>query len=248
MFGIRTRRNWNSRQPRETVDTSASYDARSEDDSHQAPSNMVWAKDLAVQAGGETLLAPVSFEFGAGSVLAIRGANGTGKTTLLRAVSGLIPAIDGAVNVFGERPRPKDHTFRRRVATMIGLPPFATDLTVRDHLRLVASTWRGLRDRADDAADESLVELGIERLGSRFPYELSSGQTQLFGLAITLVRPADLLVLDEPEQRLDTDRIRLLARALESRRARGATMLLATHSEQLTAAVEARTLNLKACS
>ena len=74
---------------------------------------------------------------------------------------------------------------------------------------------------------------GLTALGARFPHELSSGQTQLFGLALVFVRPFDVLLLDEPEQRLDPGRVELLAQAMLERRAAGATIIAATHSSIL---------------
>jgi ABC-type sulfate/molybdate transport systems ATPase subunit len=84
---------------------------------------------------------------------------------------------------------------------------------------------------------EALDTFGLGALGERFPHELSSGQGQLFRLALTWFRPARLLLLDEPEQRLDTDRRRMVGELVLGRRAAGTTVLMACHDPALTATV-----------
>lgn len=130
---------------------------------------------------------------------------------------------------------------------MIGLPPMASDLTVFDHVALVSSTWEENPGSVDVETRGVLDEFGLTSLGARYPHELSSGQTQLFGLALVFVRPFDVLLLDEPEQRLDPGRVELLARAMLGCRDAGATIVAATHSgsladltADLTVALEAR--------
>jgi len=79
--------------------------------------------------------------------------------------------------------------------------------------------------------------LEINHLEERFPHELSSGQQQLFHLAMVLVRPSSILILDEPEQRLDTDKRDLLARILLDRKADGSSLLIACHDPAMTDAL-----------
>jgi ABC-type multidrug transport system ATPase subunit len=199
-------------------------------------------------AGGVTLLAPVSTRVQRGEVLVVRGKNGSGKSTLLRVLAGARSASVGSVRIGDAAVNARDRDFRRRVATMIGLPPMATDLTVRDHVLLVATTWFDDSADAKGRADGVLDELGLGLLGERFPHELSSGQTQLFGLALVLVRPFEVLILDEPEQRLDPDRVDAVVGVLSRRRENGATVVVATHSSVLAEALADCTLQLAAAA
>ena len=197
-----------------------------------------------------TLLAPVTVSVGPGEALVVRGENGAGKSTLLRVLAGMRTPSTGTARVAGESVVDRDRGFRRRVAAMIGLPPMAPDLTVRDHVAMVATTWVDReRDGAEvgpaEVADGVLEELGLTALAMRFPHELSSGQTQLFGLALVLARPFDVLVLDEPEQRLDPDRVETVAKVLNARREAGATLVVATHSQVLADALDGGTLLLE---
>jgi len=140
----------------------------------------------------------------------------------------------------------RDRGFRRRVAVMIGLPPMASDLTVFDHVMLVSATWSDDTSTAAGRARDVVAELGLGSLGERFPHELSSGQTQLFGLALVLARPFEVLILDEPEQRLDPEHVDSVIRVLRALRDGGATMVVATHSQVIADELADRTLQLDA--
>lgn len=203
---------------------------------------MIEVVGAGVVAGDVTLLAPVSVTVQRGEALVVRGRNGSGKSTLLRVLAGSRKPSSGTARIGGEAVRERDSGFRRRVAAMIGLPPMAPDLTVLDHVALVATTWLDDPRGAADLARGVLAELGLGTLGERFPHELSSGQTQLFGLAMVLARPCEVLILDEPEQCLDPEHIESVVCALHARRRGGATLVVATHSPVLADALADRTL------
>lgn len=205
---------------------------------------MIEVDEVGVVAGEVTLLAPVSARAQRGEALIVRGRNGTGKSTLLRVLAGARKPSSGTVRIGGAAVVERDRGFRRRVAAMIGLPPMAPDLTVLDHVLLVATTWTSDPGAAAELARGVLAELGLEALGERFPHELSSGQTQLFGLALVLARPFELLILDEPEQRLDPEHVESVIRALRARRDHGATLAVATHSPVLAGELADRVLRL----
>ncbi|MDQ0103111.1 ABC-type multidrug transport system ATPase subunit [Paenarthrobacter nicotinovorans] len=194
---------------------------------------LVEAVDVAVSSAGQILLAPISFTLGKGQVLAVVGENGAGKTTLLRALTGVIAVSDGTLLVGGEAVEDRRPTFRSKVAAQIGLPPFARNLTLLEHMALVGASWGSDVATASDKGMSTLSRFGIEKLESRFPHELSSGQTQLFALALTWMRPFEVLVLDEPEQRLDVDRLSMLGDIINETVSEGATVVMASHSESL---------------
>ncbi|EXJ52695.1 ABC transporter ATP-binding protein [Microbacterium sp. MRS-1] len=209
---------------------------------------MIEVNEVGVTAGDVTLLAPVSVMAQRGEALVVRGRNGTGKSTLLRVLSGAQKPSSGAVRIDGGAVVERDRGFRRRVAAMSGLPPMAPDLTVFDHVLLVATTWLDDPDSAAELARGVVAELGLTSLGRRFPHELSSGQTQLFGIALVLARPFEVLILDEPEQRLDPEHVESVIRVLRARRDDGATLVIATHSPVLADGLADRTLWLDAAA
>lgn len=205
---------------------------------------MIEVDAVRVVSGDVTLLDTVTRRVDAGTALAVRGGNGTGKTTLLRVLAGMQAPSAGSARIAGAAISQRDRTFRRRVASMIGLPPFAPDLTVLEHVRLVAVTWFA-PDEADVRSRAVLDELGLQTLHERFPHELSSGQTQLFGLALVLVRPCEVLILDEPEQRLDPEHVEAVIAALRARRDAGITLVVATHHPRLAELVADETVHLE---
>ncbi|MGP7961460.1 ABC transporter ATP-binding protein [Sanguibacter sp. A247] len=203
---------------------------------------------VGVSVDGTTLLAPVDVSVARGATLVLRGANGSGKSTLLRVVAGLRRPTTGTVAVAGVAPAPRSRAFRSRVAGTVDPAPPARDLTLVEHVALVATTWGTPVRRARADASALLGRLGLEALAGRFPHELSSGQTQLAALAVTLARPAELLLLDEPEQRLDANHVLRVAEILAERCAAGATLVVATHSDVLATALDGEVLTLVAAA
>ncbi len=197
-----------------------------------------------VTLDGTALLAPTSTAVPAGGTLVVRGPNGSGKSTLLRVVAGVRAPSTGTATVDGRAPDPRRRAFRRLVAGTVEPPVPARDLTLAEHVALVATTWGTPVREARALAAQLLERIGVDALAARFPHELSSGQTQLAALAVVLARPSALLLLDEPEQRLDADRVATVAELLAERRAAGTTLVVATHSDALEVALGGPVLRL----
>jgi ABC-type multidrug transport system ATPase subunit len=183
------------------------------------------------------LLMPTDVELGTAECVVLRGPNGSGKTTLLRLLAGTVQPSEGKATLDGSPVDERDDLTRTAIAALIGAPATYRDLTLVDHLVLIGSTWGKVGPPADDRADEILELLEIGHLAQRFPHELSSGQQQLFHLSMVLVRPSSILLLDEPEQRLDPDKRDLLTRILLERKAAGTGVLIACHDPAMTEAL-----------
>ena len=206
----------------------------------------VTADRVSKVLGPTTLLAPVSLTVKSGQCAVIRGVNGSGKTTLLRILAGLIEPTTGTATIDGEPVDERNATTRAQVAALLGAPTAYRDLTLADHLTLIDASWARDPETCDERVDAGLAMFEIGHLESRFPHELSSGQGQLFRLALTFFRPSRLLILDEPEQRLDTDKRALLAGLLRERAAAGTTVVMASHDPTLTEAVGDQVIHLVA--
>ncbi|WP_055699468.1 MULTISPECIES: ABC transporter ATP-binding protein [Streptomyces] len=196
------------------------------------------AEGATVVLDGTTLLAPTTFAVMPGEFWCLTGSNGSGKTTLLRAFLGSRRLTDGAVLVQGERVDLARPRHRRLVASLVEPVPVARDMTLREQVTLVAASWYGNTATTAERAEEVIDRLGLAALGERFPSQLSSGQLQLFSLALTLVRPADVVLLDEPERHLDTDRVDLVATLLSERAEQGTSFLVATHEAAVVEACD----------
>ncbi|KQQ19366.1 hypothetical protein ASF48_15730 [Rathayibacter sp. Leaf299] len=210
-----------------------------------APSDapLVRLREVAVRTSEAELLAPLSLEVEPGEVVAVTGPNGSGKTTLLRVIAGLTAPTAGTVEVAGAPVDERSREHRRRVAALVGTPPLERDLTLEEHLAMVALSWGATLAEAREGAVQGLDSLGLLALARRFPHELSSGQTQLVSLALVLARPSEVLLLDEPEQRLDVDRVPLAVEVLREA-ARDRAVLIATHSPLVTDGLATRELRL----
>ena len=189
------------------------------------------------------LLTATDLDVRSGKCIVLRGSNGSGKTTLLRILAGTMDASAGTVTLDGEPVDERTPATRASVAALIGAPTAYRDLTLVDHLVLIDATW-GRDAAAAERADAMLATLEIEHLAERFPHELSSGQQQLFHLAMVLLRPSRVLLLDEPEQRLDTHKRGLLTQILLDRKRAGTALVVACHDPEMTGAIADRVIDI----
>jgi ABC-type multidrug transport system ATPase subunit len=193
--------------------------------------------------GQRRALHPLDLDVPAGSCVALFGHNGSGKSTLLRIASGRDAPTRGKA-LFDGRPIDEDDpAVRARVAVAGDTVACYPDLTVREHLQLV--TTAHAVDDADAWIDHVLADRRLSGHADALPGSLSSGQLQSLLLAAALVRPRDLLVLDEPEQRLDPEARVRLAELLRAERDSGVAVLLATHQADLAEAVADRLVALE---
>ena len=181
-------------------------------------------------------------EIRAGEAVALTGRNGAGKSTVLRCVVGAERPDEGTVTVNGITVSETNPEIRRAVATVIDDLDFFPDLSVVEHLDLLARA-HGIPD-AEAAGDEVLHAVQLVPQSGQLPATLSSGQRRRLALATAFVRPRSLLILDEPEQRLDTEGVQWLAQRLQAERARGLAILMASHEPALVKAVATREVRL----
>jgi ABC-type multidrug transport system ATPase subunit len=200
------------------------------------PSDLaVEADSLLVGYGGEPVCAPVTFDLPSGTAVALVGPNGSGKSTVLRAVLGLLTPADGVLRVLGREVDEREQVFRAQVAGVLDDDAYFPALTVAEHLTLTAR-GHGVPD-AEDVVAGLLDDFGLAGHADVLPVTLSSGQRRRLLLAAGFARPRRLLVLDEPEQRLDQRMRSALADRLRDETAEGGAVLLATHDPELLAAV-----------
>jgi heme ABC exporter ATP-binding subunit CcmA len=191
--------------------------------------------------GGHRVLSTVDLQVAAGTATAVVGPNGSGKTTLLRCVAGLDRPDEGEVRLDGRPVDETDPRVRAAVAGVLDDVDFFPDLSVVEHLELLAFA-HGAPDPATVTA--VLDALGLAAARDQLPATLSSGQRRRLALASCFVRPRRQLLLDEPEQRLDTAGRAWLAERLNAEKAAGHAVLLASHDPVLVDAVADHTLTL----
>lgn len=200
------------------------------------------AKNLTRSYGDHTVVHDFSLTVRPGEAVALTGRNGAGKSTVLRMLVGADRPTSGTVEVLGRRVSETDPQFRRAVATVIDDLDFFPDLSVVEHLDLLARA-HGLVD-ADELVDEVLEEVQLVPQSGQLPGTLSSGQRRRLGLATALVRPRQLLVLDEPEARLDVEGVAWLGRRLAEEMRQGLAIVMASHDPGLVETLGARSVEL----
>ena len=183
--------------------------------------------------GQRVVLDRIDLDVAEGEVVGIVGPNGSGKSTLLRCIVGTDEADAGTVTLGGTVLDERRADVRRDLAVVMDDIDFFPDLSVVEHLDLMARA-HGQHD-AEDLVDGVLDEVGLMDVSGQLPSTLSSGQRRRLALASVLVRPRRLVVLDEPEQRLDVEGLAWLATRLLEEKAAGRGVLLVSHDPDLVA-------------
>lgn len=197
---------------------------------------------LSKRFGRLAVLRGIELTVDAGEIVALLGANGCGKTTLLSIAAGLLPASGGSCT-WGDPPAVElDGEARRRFAFVAHSTQIYARLTARENLQLVAS----LRGDASDPAriDPLLVRVGLGEAIERVAGTFSRGMQQRLAIARALVGRPELMLLDEPFTALDFAGRSLLGRILLEERARGAAILLTSHDLDAVAEISDRAVLL----
>ncbi|MEV7561733.1 metal ABC transporter ATP-binding protein [Streptomyces sp. NPDC048331] len=182
--------------------------------------------------GSRPVLRGVDLTVRRGEVVALLGANGSGKSTAVRAVVGQVPLTEGELSLFGTE-------FKRfRSWSRIGYVPQRTTAaggvpaTVREVVsagRLARSRFGMLRKADKAAVERALALIGMEQYASSSVDALSGGQHQRVLIARALAVEPELLIMDEPMAGVDLANQEVLANALREQKALGTTLLLVLH-------------------
>lgn len=166
-----------------------------------------------------------------GARVAVLGPNGSGKTTMLFHILGLLKPQEGEVLVFGVSPANEWSAIRRRIGVVLqNVDEQLVAPTVIDDVAFSPRQYGLPETEALERAHRALDLLGIGALASRVPHNLSGGEKRKVALAGALVMEPELLVLDEPFEGLDpTSRTALLSLMTALSRDRGMTIIMSTH-------------------
>lgn len=187
------------------------------------PPPAVLVERLSRRYGRRWALVDVSFAVPAGTLVMLTGANGSGKSTLLRVLATALRPDRGTVQVFGTS---DVLGIRRRSALLAHHAYHYEALSARENLRLVA----GFLGRPAAAVAERLAEVGLADRADDAVSTFSAGMRRRLALARCLLQEPELALLDEPYAQLDRAGIRLVDDVVERLRARGATVIMATHA------------------
>jgi len=186
---------------------------------------MIEVTNLRKAYGDETVLDGASFSVDGGTIAAMVGPNGSGKTTTLHVLAGLATPDAGIARVEGVDVTTDRAAAQERLAFLPQDVRFHSALTPRQVLRFYA----GLRDTPTDRLDARLEQVALLDAADDPCGTLSGGMRQRLGLALLELADAPVLLLDEPALSLDPDWRDVLMGRLRERAEAGATVLLATH-------------------
>jgi len=189
---------------------------------------MIEVENLTKRYPGRVAVAGVSFTVARGEIVGLLGRNGAGKSTIMRVLSGFMPATTGTVRVAGYDVFHQADEVRRCIGYMPENNPLLRDMRVREYLKFRASL-KGLRRAvARERIDLVLQQCGLMDVQKRIIGHLSKGYQQRVGLADALVHQPQLIILDEPTIGLDPNQIRAVRQLIKDLGGQH-TVLISTH-------------------
>ena len=186
---------------------------------------MLEISDLTKSFDGRPVLRGLDLSVGAGECVALLGGNGSGKTTTLRAIAGLVLPDSGRITVEGLDARREGRKARARLSFLPQKSVFPGTLSGRETLAVAAR----LRSLPEASVARELMNCGLDEAADRPVSALSGGQRQRLGLAVAFLPEVSLYLFDEPTANLDPPSLEVFFRRARELRENGRAILFTTH-------------------
>ncbi len=191
---------------------------------------VIVARDLTRRFGSFTAVDRASFTIGRGEIFGFVGSNGSGKTTTMKMLTGLLPPSAGEALLFGKPVSGRDMAARTRVGYMSQSFSLYTELTVRQNLDLHARLFHLAADKARTRIATLVHDFGLTDALDQRTSDLPLGVRQRLSLAVAIVHEPEMLILDEPTSGVDpVARDRFWELLIDLSRRQGVTIFVSTH-------------------
>lgn len=188
------------------------------------------ASELTLRFGDFTAVDRVNFTIRRGEIFGFLGSNGCGKTTVMKMLTGLLPASGGSARLFGQPVDARDEASRRRIGYMSQTFSLYGELTVRQNLELHARLFDVPAGEVARRIAETAERFGLLPSLEQLPADLPMGIRQRLSLAVAMVHRPELLILDEPTSGVDPlTRARFWDLMVDLARRDGVTLFISTH-------------------
>ena len=195
--------------------------------------------DLGYVVGDRTILEGISVQASSGRVLAVRGPSGSGKSSLLAILGGLIAPTAGTVTLDGAPVTPESEVgMRRRFGLVLQGYGLVAALTARENVAIVLQAAAVPRAQVRTRVEAVLERVGLVPVADHLVEDLSGGQQQRVAVARALVTAADVLLADEPTAELDAENRALIVSLLIERARTGTVVVIASHDPDVVTACD----------
>lgn len=189
---------------------------------------MIQLQNVTKRIKKNTVLDNVSYTFKSGFVYGLYGQNGSGKTMLLRAISGLINLDSGSIFIDGEKLHDKIE-FPPETGIVIENMELLPECSAKRNLQMLA--------KIKNIADEKDIIFSLERVGldpdsEKKVKKFSLGMKQRLNIAQAIFENQKIILLDEPTNALDEEAVQLIYKIIREEKSRGATIIVATHHKE----------------
>ena len=164
-----------------------------------------------------------------GSIVGLKGINGSGKTMLMRLISGLIKPTSGLVKING-KVLGKDISFPESIGMLIENPAFLDHYSGFKNLELLASIKQII---GSEKIRETITRVDLDPDDGKYYQKYSLGMKQRLGIAAAIMESPDIVILDEPTNSLDSDGVQIVKDIVTEERDRGALVVLANHDYEI---------------
>lgn len=185
-------------------------------------------KNVTKKIGSNTVLSGINVGMNTGKIYGLKGKNGSGKTMLMRIISGLITATEGEV-VIGGKILGKDMSFPESIGLLIENPAFLPSYSGFDNLKMIAS----IKNIISDEEIKAVIErVGLDPEDKKKYKKYSLGMKQKLGIACAIMEKPDIIILDEPVNAVDEEGVKIIREILDELKKEDKVVILACHDKE----------------